>query len=496
MRRWWIIGGGAAAAAVVGLPAGYLTAQYVDQPAVLAFAPGDGSVTNEAAPEIRLDIDNPDKLEQLRVAVDGRDVTPRLTAQPGGFSLAGLALEDGEHEIELSGRGTGLFAQSLTGNWRIQVDTALPALEVTQPANKQWQTEPVVRGTAEPGATVEVRYPGGTAAGQAGPDGAFAVTLPVEPGRHQLHIHAVDGAGNRMKRQRLMRYDPAEPEVVVRGISGWQATSSPLIMGTLRDASPLEITATLDDKPVEVTRTTVGFVLPTKNLWEGFHTLRLSVKDRVGNVTEVKKTFGVDTTEKLRPFVALGLGARGKDVVSLTRRLRVEGFWKGQARKRYDKKVQAAVNAYARAKGQQVTGRTNPIMVRETEGKVVVEKSKFRVTVYRDGKKVSTYPVAIGTSAYPTPTGTYEIFEMYKNPTWIPPNSPWAKGLEPIPPGPGNPLGTRWIGTTAPAIGFHGTPQDWSIGTAASHGCVRMHIPDVEKMYEQVEVGWSVDFRD
>ncbi len=157
---------------------------------------------------------------------------------------------------------------------------------------------------------------------------------------------------------------------------------------------------------------------------------------------------------------------------------------------------EAAVNAYARAKGQQVTGRTNPIMVRETEGKLVVEKSKFRVTVYRDGKKVSTYPVAIGTSSYPTPTGTYEIFEMYKNPTWIPPNSPWAKGLEPIPPGPGNPLGTRWIGTTAPAIGFHGTPQDWTIGSAASHGCVRMHIPDVEKMYEQVEVGWSVDFRE
>ncbi len=85
---------------------------------------------------------------------------------------------------------------------------------------------------------------------------------------------------------------------------------------------------------------------------------------------------------------------------------------------------------------------------------------------------------------------------MYKNPTWIPPNSPWAKGLEPIPPGPGNPLGTRWIGTSAPAVGFHGTPQDWSIGTAASHGCLRMHIPDVEKLYEQVQVGWTVEFKD
>ena len=157
--------------------------------------------------------------------------------------------------------------------------------------------------------------------------------------------------------------------------------------------------------------------------------------------------------------------------------------------------MQAAVDAYARAHGQQVTGRTNPLMVRETEGKLVVDKSEFKLSVFRDGKKIATYPVAIGQPAYPTPDGQYEIIEMYKNPTWIPPNSPWAKGLEPIPPGPGNPLGTRWIGTSAPAVGFHGTPQDWSIGTAASHGCLRMHIPDVEKLYEQVEVGWGVEFK-
>jgi lipoprotein-anchoring transpeptidase ErfK/SrfK len=495
MRRWFIIGAGAAGAAVVGLPAGYLTAQYVDQPAVIGFAPGDGSVTNQAAPEIRLDIDNPDKLESLFVAVDGRDVTPQLQQLPGGFTLAGLALEDGEHRIELRGRGTGLFAQNVAGDWRIQVDTSKPALKVTAPAQKRWQKKPVVRGTAEPGVAVEVRYPGGTASAKAGADGKFAIPVPVDAGRHQLKVAAVDAAGNRIERQRLLRYDAEAPEVVVRGVKGWQKTSSPLIMATMRDTSATTLSATLDGKPVEVTRTSVGFVLPTRNLWEGFHTLELSAKDKVGNVTTIKKTFGVDSTEKLRPFVPLGLGARGADVVSLTRRLRVEGFWKGKARRRYDAKVQAAVDAYARAHEQQVTGRTNPVMVQQTEGKLVVEKSKFLLSVYSDGKKIETYKVAIGAPSFPTPTGVFEISDMYKNPTWIPPNSPWAKGLEPVPPGPGNPLGTRWIGTTAPAIGFHGTPQDWSIGTAASHGCLRMHIPDVEKLYEQVEVGWTVEFK-
>jgi lipoprotein-anchoring transpeptidase ErfK/SrfK len=496
VRRWLLIGAGAAGAAAIGLPAGYLTAEYADQPEVLGFAPGDGHVTNQAAPDIKLDVANADKVSNLQVLVDGQDVTAKVKAGPDGFSLEGLALPDGEHQVKLQGKGSGLFGDKLNAAWRIVVDTSTPALEVTAPANKRWQKQPVVRGTSEPGSTVEVRFPGGSTQGQVGADGKFAIELPVEPGKHQLHIFATDAAGNRRERQRLMRYDGEKPSITVRGARGWAANASPIIMGTVSDTSGTALAAKLDGKEVKLTRTSVGFVLPTKNLWEGFHTFEVSAKDVVGNVTTWKKTFGVDSTERLRPFVPLGLGARGDDVVSLTRRLRMEGFWKGQARRRYDTKVQAAVDAYARAKGQQVTGRTNPIMVRETEGKLVVEKSKFKLTVYRDGKKIALYSVAIGAPGFPTPTGVFEVTEMYKNPTWIPPNSPWAKGLEPIPPGPGNPLGTRWIGTSAPAIGFHGTPQDWSIGTAASHGCLRMHIPDVEKLYEQVEVGWTVEFKD
>ena len=93
----------------------------------------------------------------------------------------------------------------------------------------------------------------------------------------------------------------------------------------------------------------------------------------------------------------------------------------------------------------------------------------------------------------PTPTGTYEITAKIKNPTWVPPNSPWAAGLEPIPPGVNNPLGTRWIGTSAPNIGFHATPVEYSVGHAASHGCMRMHRADVERLYDLVRVGTPVD---
>jgi L,D-transpeptidase ErfK/SrfK len=81
---------------------------------------------------------------------------------------------------------------------------------------------------------------------------------------------------------------------------------------------------------------------------------------------------------------------------------------------------------------------------------------------------------------------------MWKNPWWYPPASPWAQGLKPVPPGPGNPLGTRWMGLTAPGVGIHGTPDSGSIGYSVSHGCIRMLIPDAEWLFDHVVIGTPV----
>lgn len=125
---------------------------------------------------------------------------------------------------------------------------------------------------------------------------------------------------------------------------------------------------------------------------------------------------------------------------------------------------------------------------------VVVDRGNFRLTVWRAGRR-TTFPVAVGSYQYPTPTGNFRVIQKQKNPTWFPPDSPWAAGLGPIPPGVSNPLGTRWIGTSAPAIGMHGTPQSYSIGSRASHGCIRMYIRDAERLYELVEIGTPVFIR-
>ena len=86
----------------------------------------------------------------------------------------------------------------------------------------------------------------------------------------------------------------------------------------------------------------------------------------------------------------------------------------------------------------------------------------------------------------------FRIVDKQENPWWTPPTSSWAQGLKPVPPGPGNPLGTRWMGLAAPGVGIHGTPDDASIGYSGSHGCIRMHIPDAEWLFEHVGVGTPV----
>ena len=102
------------------------------------------------------------------------------------------------------------------------------------------------------------------------------------------------------------------------------------------------------------------------------------------------------------------------------------------------------------------------------------------------------FGVATGQAAYPTPLGNFEIVTKQRDPWWNPPDSDWAKGAEPIPPGPGNPLGTRWMGLSVPAVGIHGTPDAASIGYSASHGCIRMLVPEAEWLFERVEEGTPV----
>ncbi|HEY4347218.1 MAG TPA: L,D-transpeptidase family protein [Gaiellaceae bacterium] len=125
---------------------------------------------------------------------------------------------------------------------------------------------------------------------------------------------------------------------------------------------------------------------------------------------------------------------------------------------------------------------------------ILINREQNRLTLFHSNNKVwKVFSVATGQSIYPTPTGRFSIVVKWVNPTWYPPTQDaWAAGLKPVPPGPGNPLGTRWMGLSAPGVGIHGTDEPGSIGYSASHGCIRMQVADSEWLFTKVRVGTTV----
>lgn len=124
---------------------------------------------------------------------------------------------------------------------------------------------------------------------------------------------------------------------------------------------------------------------------------------------------------------------------------------------------------------------------------LITDLSERRIRMYKAGRWVKTYRCAIGMRGYETPLGTWTVVGKRKNPSWANPGSDWAEGMPAyIPPGPTNPLGTRALYLNAPGIRIHGTSKRSSIGTAASHGCMRMLREDVEALYPLVPVGTKV----
>jgi lipoprotein-anchoring transpeptidase ErfK/SrfK len=122
---------------------------------------------------------------------------------------------------------------------------------------------------------------------------------------------------------------------------------------------------------------------------------------------------------------------------------------------------------------------------------LIVDRGSFRLTLYKNLKKAKTYGIAVGQVGLDTPAGLYTIQNKAVNPAWHVPNSAWAGDLAgKVIAGddPSNPIKARWMGIYD-GVGVHGTSDDASIGSAASHGCIRMHIPDVEELYDQVPVG-------
>jgi lipoprotein-anchoring transpeptidase ErfK/SrfK len=125
---------------------------------------------------------------------------------------------------------------------------------------------------------------------------------------------------------------------------------------------------------------------------------------------------------------------------------------------------------------------------------IVVNRGQFRLRLFKNLKETQSFGIAVGQVGLETPAGQYTVANKAINPAWHVPNSPWAGDLAgKVIAGddPSNPIKARWLGIYD-GVGIHGTADDASIGHNASHGCIRMHIPDVEKLYDEVPVGSAV----
>ena len=126
---------------------------------------------------------------------------------------------------------------------------------------------------------------------------------------------------------------------------------------------------------------------------------------------------------------------------------------------------------------------------------IVVDRKAFTLRFFSHLKPARTYPIAVGRQGLETPAGLYDVQWKQTNPSWYVPNSAWAGKLagKVIPPGPDDPIKARWMAFNGGA-GIHGIdPSEYSsIGHDASHGCVRMRIPDVIDLYDRSPVGTPV----
>jgi lipoprotein-anchoring transpeptidase ErfK/SrfK len=491
-RRWPYL---LAAAVCVGLAV--VAWQLILVPRVSAVAPQPDAYVNSQHPTVRLRVRNLEHLSDMLVLFEGHDVTAETKLRGDELVYAPGQLADGSYDVRFSARSSNLFKRRVIEHWTFTVDTTEPELDVAAlRADGRITTDPAVfSGTTEPSAEVSALVAGENTSTVADSTGRYRIEMRLAEGPTAVTLKATDLAGNTTSQTVSLYVDASPPILEVAQLDRVIKHSGLRLRISGKDVGRApQLEATIDGDEVELKGTASSARLVVRNLAQGRHALVVTATDKGGNETKDTQVFVVDSTEKFG-VATIMKGARGKDVRELQRRLAAAGVFDGERTGQFGKKTEEAVRSFQEKFGLTIDGIVGTRVLTALSGNIVVDLSELRLYFYRDDHLVKSYRIAAGTSQYPTPTGTYSVVSKVIDPTWYPPNSEWAKDAKPIPPGITNPLGTRWIGTSAPNVGIHGTPDDGSVGTYASHGCIRMHIWEVEELFERVAVGMPVIIR-
>ncbi|MGM9999580.1 MAG: L,D-transpeptidase family protein [Candidatus Bruticola sp.] len=487
--------------------------------------------------------------EPIQAAVDGQNLPVRNEWLLGRASAESFALSDGEHIFTIK-------SAPYDERWLINIDTIPPEVSISHPVDgyKSNKKKITLQGTTDhPGAIVTASLGEHTETAQANNKGFFCLTLPTLRGKCTIKWSVRDEAGNASSGQRdfICDFEPPAVDPVIEqpqftdenghkqekkqvnpkdkytiftskdltlivnasDSDSGIAKADIYIDGSLRksidyasmpsvkleegqqedteDAVTVSSNTNKTQAESEPKNKTINFSYKLPALFEGTHTAAVVVVDAFGLSTKRTITFGLNSTDKYGQ-ASLGLGAVGQDVEELQRRLVLRGYLhEGYVKGKYDKKTQEAVMNLQAEAGLGQDGIAGVLVTSALSTRLYVNLSQYSLVLVDEANNTRYYTVAIGVDEHPTPVGAYFISDMAKDPVWLPPNSEWAKDAKQIPPGPDNPLGTRWIGF-GDSIGFHGTPYPDTVGSKASHGCMRMTIPDIEDLYERVNVGTQV----
>jgi len=442
-------------------------------------------------------------VKKVKAFLDNKEVTAKIKRLGKKGVLKFHNLSDGKHLLELRFKYY-LLPWQKTIKYPIYIDTTPPLVVLESPEYKDTYTRHnhfKLKGTAELEATLNLITQKTNAEIikeklYVDKNSKFEKDLFLNIGENNFSILAKDKAGNEAIKDFKIILDPYPPLLLSPFPPNNKVIQEYPVEVYIYYREPIskigQVNFKIDGKEVPVIIQKDRIIAEVDNLWEGEHSVQVTVEDKAGNRKEKSWEFLLDTSETLGDR-DLGYGARGEDVRELQYCLYVRNYLRSdQITGYFGQETQAAVRLFQQDKHIFQDGVVGQETFKAMENFIVVDLSKFTLTLFIDGKEYKQYSIACGQKDYPTPTGKFYIVEKVKNPTWIPPNSPWAKEAKITPPGPANPLGTRWLGLNSNIVGIHGTYQTETLGTRSSHGCVRMSMPDIEEVFNLVELGAPV----
>lgn len=447
--------------------------------------------------EVTMEMNYPSSFHPFNFSIDNRDITKSVIYSAGKASVKFEGLTEGLHNLKIYS-GVNLYSMApYNMSIYFTIDTVKPSIQIISPEMLN-SSKFTVKGYSDPFSKITFFINGMTFTAKSLETGMFKKEILFNQGVNLLTVNAVDPAGNENSKNFTFTVDNSPPEVIAQTPADkavcYESSVYVQTLITDKGSGLSDVYFLIDNKKIIPLLRDGLFSAFLENLDDGEYKVVAVAEDKSGGITKKSWSFIIDSSEifgekTLRP------GARGQDVIQLQKSLIGAGFLKeGYLSGVYDKTTVKAVEKYEHFMKLD----PSPVIDRARVGifcnRIKVYLNEFTLFLFSPSEKlIKTYPIACGSYSWPTPTGKYYIKDKQPYPTWYPPPSPWAKGLKPIGPGPGNPLGTRWMGLSEHGIGIHGTPSSWSIGYPDSHGCIRMYISDAEDLYEYAQVGSPVE---